>query len=194
MIDLISRHLRGLLRFSGREERKAFWTWAIMVIGGAFAAMTVALSSTMGATFGAMEKFAAEHPDQVTRTVGPGSYSITVHGNHPELMPDMGGMIAWMAVVCVIAIVLLAAAVARRLHDRDRSGAWGLPTAVLLLTGLYGMSQLFERFNDPVGPPMGLFFAVFLNNLAYLASLGVLIILLAEKGTPDDNRFGPPPA
>lgn len=189
MIELISNHLLGLVRFSGREAQRPFWTWTAIVIGGAVVAMTAAMSST----FGKIEQFAAQHPDQVTRTVGATSYSITVHGNHPELMPDFSVLLMGIGAISALAILLLAAAVVRRLHDVNRTGAWGLPPAVLLLTGLAGMSQLFDQFGNPGGPPMGLFLAMFVNNLAYLGSLGVLIVLLAEKGTPGENRFGQPP-
>lgn len=194
MIELIVQHFRGLVSFSGREAQRPFWIWAGIVIGCAIVVMTAMMSTVLSSTFGRIEQFAAQNPDQVTRTVSPTNYTITVHGNHPELMPDFSVMLLGMAAISVVSILLLAAVVVRRLHDRDRTGAWGLPPAVLLLTGIYGMSQLFEQFADPAGLQMELFFAVFLNNLAYLASLGVLIVLLAGNGTPDDNRFGPPPA
>lgn len=194
MIELVLQHLKELLRFSGREGRKPFWIWTAIVIGCAMVAMMAVMATTFSATFSKMEQFAAQHPDQVTRTVSPTNYTITVHGNHPDLMPDFSVMIIGVGVISALAILLLAAAVVRRLHDCNRTGVWGLPPAVLLLTGLFGMSRLFDQFDEPGGPPMGLFFGIFLNNLAYLGSLAVLVVLLADKGTPDENRFGLPPA
>ncbi|MEY4951956.1 MAG: hypothetical protein RL299_380 [Pseudomonadota bacterium] len=193
MIQLILQHLKELARFSGREARKPFWIWAMTVIGGAFIAMTAIMTTVMSSTFSKMEQFAAQHPDQVTRTVGPTSYSITVHGNHPELIPDFGALLLNVGVVSAIAILLLAAAVVRRLHDCNRTGAWGLPPAVLLVAGLVGMSRLFEQFDAPGGPPLGLFFGMFLTNLAYLGSLALLVVFLGDRGSLDENRFGPPP-
>ncbi len=193
MIANVIDHLRGLARFSGREAQKPFWIWTAIVIGCAVIAMMAVMSSSLSSTFSKMEQFAAQHPDQVTRTVSPTSYSITVHGNHPELMPDFSVMLIGIGVISALSILLLAAAVVRRLHDCNRTGAWGLPPAVLLLTGLFGMSRMFDQFDGPSGPPMGLFFGMFLNNLAYLGSLALLVVLLADKGTPDENRFGPQP-
>lgn len=165
-----------------------------MVIAGSFFAMMAVMIPPIISTFTAVERFAAQHPDQVTRTVGPNGYSIMVHGNHPELMPNFSQMIFGLGVISFIVVLLLASAVTRRLHDCNRTGAWGLPPVVLLFTSLFGMSRLFGRFDDPEGPPMGLFFGMLLNNLVYLVSLAVLLILVAMKGTPGDNRFGPPPA
>ncbi|MEQ1498499.1 MAG: DUF805 domain-containing protein [Novosphingobium sp.] len=163
-------------------------------MGSSIAAMMAVMIPAIVSTFTKLEKFAAGHPDQVTRTVSPNGYSVTVHGNHPELMPDFGGMLIGVGVISVIVIVLLAAAVARRLHDCNRTGAWGLPPAVLLLSGLAVMSQLFGQFDDPSGPLMELFFGMFFTNMAYLGSLAVLVIMLAQPGTSGPNRFGPPPA
>ena len=192
-MELVKSHLAGLVRFSGREARQPFWLWAALVVGFNMAAMMLFMIPAMVGTFSRIEAFAAAHPDQVTRTVGPGSYSIQVEGHHPELMPDFTMIFGASLISAVLSIVLLAAAVTRRLHDSDRRGVWGMVPALFLIGGFVGMSYMFASFLGPDEPPMGLFVALLLNNVVYLVSLGVLEVLLALPGTPGENRFGPLP-
>jgi uncharacterized membrane protein YhaH (DUF805 family) len=194
MFQLISWHLARLVGFSERQTRKPFWLWTALVVGLGMIAMMLVMVPMMVEAITRIERFAAEHPDQVTRTVGPGSYSVRIEGNHPELMPDFGGLVAGVGFAALISIVLLAAPVVRRLHDCGRTGLWGLIPAAFLLSGMVGMSQLFAQLTDGGEPPFTLFFGLFLNNLVYLASLGVLIYMLAQPGTVGENRFGPPPS
>jgi len=193
-MQLVSGHLKGLLSFSGREGRKPFWIWAALNLVLSMAMMAAVMVPTMIDMFSRIERFADEHPEQVTRTYGPGSYSIRIEGDHPELMPDFSGMIGWIGLGTMLSVILLAAAVVRRLHDSGRSGVWGLLPLPFLTAGMVMMPRLFDQFAAGPEPDLGIFFAVFLNNLAYLAALGVLIVLLALRGTPGENRFGPPPA
>ncbi|MBS0478965.1 MAG: DUF805 domain-containing protein, partial [Proteobacteria bacterium] len=97
-------------------------------------------------------------------------------------------------------IVLLAAAVARRLHDSGRSGWWGAPTPILLIAGLVGMMHVFAVMsaapasNALDGPPIDFasFGVMMLCNLAYLASLVLLVILCSLPSQAGDNRYGAP--
>jgi len=133
-----------------------------------------------------MQKFAAKHPELATIQQGPGSYSISIQGNHPELMPDMGNMMGMMAIVFVIVVALFAAAVARRLHDRGKSGVWGLLPLPFIIFASVMMPKVFAQ--NP--PNMGLFFAIFINNMLYIASLIFLVVLLAGAGSKGENRYG----
>ena len=96
-----------------------------------------------------------------------------------------------MGCIAVITVALLAAAVARRLHDRDRSGLWGLAPLPFLSFGLVGMHYLMTSFSGPQQPDLGAFFFLFLNNITYLAILVTLVVQLASRGTEGENRFGP---
>jgi uncharacterized membrane protein YhaH (DUF805 family) len=191
-------HLRSLLRFSGREARQPFWLWVLAVIATAMIVWMGYFFLLFAGLTGGIEKFARDHPDQVTRTVGPGSYSIQVNGYHPEIMPDFTVSVYVMSVIAAVAIALLAAAVARRLHDSGRSGWWGVPTPVLLVGGLAMMARLFTKMQalsaDPTGGPPPAIFAdlgvVMAWNLIYLGSVVMLIILCSMAGTPGDNRYG----
>ncbi|EGF90575.1 hypothetical protein ABI_36000 [Asticcacaulis biprosthecium C19] len=101
----------------------------------------------------------------------------------------MANMMGMMAIVFIFAISLLAAAVARRLHDRGKSGAWGLMPLPFITFASVMMPTVFaQTFAD-----MGLFFTMFINNVLYIAALVFLVILLAGAGSEGENRFGPDP-
>lgn len=192
---MIGYHLVRMAKFSGRETRARFWPWAgvvvgLVAVGGFVAVMPMALAS-----MAKMRKFALEHPEQATITSGlgtsvPGHYEIAMEGHHPELMPDMGPFVAVLEGAMALLIVLIAAALVRRLHDTGRSGAWGLLPLPFLL---FGFSQMPVLFADP-GFDTRLFALLFLNNLCYLGTLGVLILLLARSGSLGDNRYGARPS
>jgi uncharacterized membrane protein YhaH (DUF805 family) len=192
-VDAVSNGFTGLARFSGRDPARPFWPYAGVVAALLLVAAGVAMSATMSTTFGAMQRFAAEHPDQATVTQGPGAYSIEIHGNHPELFPDMTPFFTVMQAGCALAVLLLAAAVTRRLHDRGRRGWWGLPPLPFLIVGLTAFPNVFKRaLTGEMSPDaMTLFGLLFANNMLYLASLGLLIFLLAGASEPKENRFGP---
>lgn len=193
LIGSIKYHLTNLTNFPGRETRGQFWPYAGVVVALSFAGMAAVMMPEMNASFARMQRFAAEHPELATVTQGPGSYSISIRGNHPELMPDIGLMMTMMGVVFAVVVALLAAAVARRLHDRGKNAAWGLmPIPFIVFAGIL-MPQLFADFSEGT-PNLGLFFALFVNNFLYLASLVYLIILLAGDSTKGENRYGPKPS
>ena len=133
-IDSMRHGFTSLTRFSGRDPARRFWPYVGAVIALFFAAAAATMAPIMNGAFARMRTFAAEHPDQATVTEGPGSYSIQIHGNHPELMPDMTPFFTVMQVGCAMAVLLLAAAVTRRLHDRGLSlPATGVAWALLLV-------------------------------------------------------------
>jgi uncharacterized membrane protein YhaH (DUF805 family) len=178
IIEAISYNLTNLFRFGGADRRSVFWPYAGCVIGLAMAAMAAVMLPEMQAGMARMEEFAAGNPDKATIQRGPGHYSIKVQGHHPELMPDMGNITTGMSVVFAVTVLLLAAAVARRLHDTGRSGAWGLMPLPFIIYAMVMMPRLLGASD----PDMGLFFSLVINNLLYLASLALLVVLLARPG------------
>jgi len=193
-IDSVRHGFTSLTRFSGRDPAQRFWPYVGAVIALFFFAAFATMAPIMAGTFARMQAFAAEHPDQATVTQGPGSYSIQIHGNHPELMPDVTPFFTVMQVGAAVAVLLLAAAVTRRLHDRGRRGWWGLPPVIFLAGGLTLFPRVFQStLGGEVTPDtMALFGLMMANNLLYLASLALLVVLLAGAGQPGENRFGPP--
>jgi len=188
--------LRGFMKlavFSGRDRPSRFWPYAAVAVGIAFVGGGVIVIPIFFGAFARMQAFATAHPDQATVTATPGSYSIQIHGHHPELMPDFSAFFGGVGLTFAIAVGLLAAAVARRLHDAGRSGLWGLPPVLFVIVALVLFPRLFAGFDSSEGPDLGLFFLLFANNALYLGSLGLLVILLAGRSTPRPNRFGAPP-
>lgn len=186
MLRSLRYNLVRLARFSGRESAGLFWPYAATVVILLFVGMGGIMLPLFTDTLGRMQQFAAEHPDQATVRSGPGSYSISIQGYHPELFPDMSGFLRAMEFGIAVAVILLAAAVTRRLHDRDRSALWGLLPLPFLAFGFFALGKLFA--SNPFD--FRLFAALLANNMAYLASLLFLIIQLASGGTRGQNRYG----
>lgn len=186
MIASVRHSLASLARFSGRDTRGRFWPYALAVfvvvmIGGMMAAMLPVMAR--------VGQIALAHPDQTTITTGPGSYEISIHGRHPELDSAFAGMERGVAIVAALSVLLLAAAVARRLHDRGRSGLWGLLPLPFLALSFVLMPITFTAAE----PDPRMFLPALLNNLLYLASLVALVVMLAGEGMKGANRFGPDP-
>ncbi|WP_241217854.1 DUF805 domain-containing protein [Sphingomonas sp. 2R-10] len=142
-----------------------------------------------------MAAFAAAHPDRATVTSGPGQYSVQIDGPvPPELMLEpMRGFMPVVAIVALLSVLLLAAAVVRRLHDSGRRGWWGLLPLPFLATGLIAMIVVFGRVGfSPAEPDVVPFVVLFLNNILYLAALALLVVQLCRPSDPGPNRFGPP--
>ncbi len=189
MLKAIGHNLARLTRFSGRDTRETFWPYALLLFALAFVGCGLVMVPTIAGSMARMQRFALEHPELATVQQGPGSYSIQIQGSHPELIPDMRPAMAGMAIMAGAFLLLAAAAVARRLHDRGKSGAWGLPPIIFLALGLILMPRVMSA------PTMDLssFFLLFGNNILYLASLGLLVVLLAGEGTEGPNRYGDDP-
>jgi uncharacterized membrane protein YhaH (DUF805 family) len=185
------RHcLARLTVFSGRDAPRQLWPFTGLVLGAGMVIWIVGFAGSFVGIFGKIQKFAAEHPDQVTVTQGPGQYSVQVHGYHPELMPDFGMILGLMAAIVLMIAIMLGAAIVRRLHDSNWPGWIALVPLGLLLSGLAMMLRFSQAVRQQQEPDMNLFLLIFANNLAYIVSLVGLAYLLIRKGTQGPNRFG----
>lgn len=191
-MNAVVANFRGLADFNGRAGRGRFWPYAACVIALTFLGMLAVMIPVMNDFFAKAAKLAAENPEAVTVQAGPGGYSVQVEPGRPDVLPDFGLLLGGMGVVIAATVVLLAAAVSRRLHDSGLSAWLGLLPLPFLGFGLVGMAKVFASVARPEGPDMTLFLAVFLNNMAYLAALGTLVLLLCRPSTPGPNRFGRP--
>jgi uncharacterized membrane protein YhaH (DUF805 family) len=189
VIKSIRHNLANLANFRGRETRSLFWPYFGVVAFLSFVALWFAMLPEIEGSMDRMQRFAAEHPELATVERSSTSYSITIEGHHPELMPDFGRIGVVLSGVVALAVLLLAAAVVRRLHDCGKSGAWAIAPVLFLGLGLSLMPILFSQ--NP--PNLTLFLALFLNNILYLASLVYVVVLLAGTSMKDDNRFAPQP-
>lgn len=191
-LAILRYHLTGLHRFSGRDSVDRFWVWAGTVVFLMFIGFSLAVVPFMAGSFARMDRFARENPELATRTAGPGHYSVSIEGHHPELMPDFGPFIGLTIALTIVAMLLLGASLVRRLHDSGRSGRWALLPLPFLLGGMWGMKLLFG--NMAAEPDLRVFALLFLNNVIYLGTIALLMLFTMLRGTPGDNRYGPPPA
>lgn len=188
----IGFNLANLFNFKGRSRRSVFWPYAAFVLIALVASIMALTMIALTTNVEPIQRFAAEHPDQVTVERGPGHYSTTIRGEHPELDPVIAAMFLQLSIVLAVIISLFAAAISRRLHDRGMSAFWGLLPVPFIVFALIAMPILAGDFSGPT-PNLGLFAALMLNNFSYLISLVVLIVLLCGRGTKGENRYGPEP-
>ena len=187
----IRHNLARLLSFSGRQTRGQFWPYAIFLfILSAFAGVLLWVP-IMVDMFVRIQRYAIEHPEGPP--IEPGPYDPNAPLSFPpELMPDFSAMILPMALVNLIFVLLLAAAIVRRLHYRDRSGFWALLPVPFMIFGQLKAPQMTAMFTK--GPPSGQMMSLMmLNSLIYWVVLIALIILLVQEGTNGPNRFGEDP-
>ncbi len=186
--DRAVRAFSQAFQFNGREDRASFWPYAALVFGIVMVAGFAIFVPMMEHAMQSMQEYAAQHPEQASIANGPGQYSISVHGNNPEFMP--AGSMAWyLGVTFGLSILLYAAAVARRLHDRGLSGKWGLMPLPFIIYTSVQMPRMFGSFGNGTKPYMGLFFSIFISNFLYIGTLIALIVLLCRASDPQPNRF-----
>lgn len=189
MANPIIRGFTKLTQFSGRDSRGEFWPFA----GVVFALTTVISGMAAGALMSrAMASYTT--PQLVLSPVAPSAPVLleTVEAPPTEMppMPDFEPFFWLQGATAILIIGLLAAAVARRLHDRNTPGWVGLAPVPFLLFGIIGFATVFRQFGEEA-PNFGLFGLLFLNNILYMIALVTLIVLLALRGTPGPNRYGP---
>lgn len=191
MANPILRGFSKVMQFSGRDTRSQFWPYAAIVILLVFIAGGGLMSVMMNDIFQDMAAFAAEHPEAATVQSSPGHYSIQVDPTHPEApVPDFGLFFTAWPLVALVAMFLLAAAISRRLHDRNLRAYWGLMPVPFLAFGMIGFPMMMSEMTTGDDPNVTMFFALFFNNVIYLALLMVLVVLLVGASTVGPNRFG----
>lgn len=186
----LGEHFKRLFNFAGREDRASFWPYAAVAFILTNVAGMFIFVPMMAQTIRAMQEFAAQNPERATVTSGPGQYSISVRGNHPEFIPAET-IALFLAVTFGCAIVLYAAAVVRRLRDSHKSGYWGLMPLPFIAYSSITMPSLFSSIGSAPDFNVLLFFSVFLSNLLYMAALIWLIILLAKPSASSPRPSSP---
>jgi len=175
-------HFKRLFDFTGREDRGSFWPYAALAFIIIMVAGVIIFVPMM---MHAMQQFPAQNPDQATVTGASGQSS--VQGNFPEFMPA-GSVALYLAVTFGLAILLYAAAIVRRLHDRRKSGFWGLMPLPFIIYSSVQMPRMFASIGTGTQPDMTLFFSIFFSNLLYIVTLIWLIVLLAGPSDPASNQ------
>lgn len=194
MANPVLHGLRNLARFEGRDRQGMFWPYAGLVLALAVVLGGVAIAGAVSGFIADMNAFAAAHPEATTVTSGPGSYSMTVDGSHPDAPAmDVTLFFTCWRVIVLATVVLLAAAVTRRLHDTGRSALLALAPLPFLATGLIFLPGLVERMTEAPEANIIPFVLVSLNNLVSLVALVTLLFLLIGSSTEGPNRHGPAP-
>ncbi len=194
MANSILRGVCSLHSFSGRDPRAQFWPYAIVVFVTVFVLAGMAMAIAMQGLFADLQQFAVEHPEVVTVQRSATSYSMSIDAANPKApQPDLSIVFTLLGGVVAAAVVLMAAAVSRRLHDCNRPAWLGLAPVIFLISGLVLFPRMMDEMMNSPEPNMSLFGLLFLNNILYLVTLGALIVQCALKGTAGPNRFGPAP-
>lgn len=193
MLNAIRHGLANLLRFSGRDPRGQFWLYAAFVYLLTQALTILAMAPTMGRIFA----MSLEQTRRAASAKGPDAIGREVQESLAATFSMMSGVIYVSAAVSVLGVLLLAAAIARRLHDSGRSGAWGLVPLPFVAAGFVLMQRFIAGIQRPGFAPetfdRGAFMMMMANTLVYFCLFVLLIVLLAQAGTPGENRYGPPP-
>lgn len=199
-MNLLGRHLTGLLDFQGRENRQPFWLWILIAYIVQFVVVAIAMIPLITSWFDQMMPILQSDPHRFD--------------NDPQamfrlMMPMMQNMIMTTLVAAVLFFVLTAAAVVRRLHDSDRSGWWSAPYYAMQVVSPIIMASFFPRYfammasmtaAKPGSPPdmanpafqqaMQSMSMISLVNLLSFAILIMMIVFLVLPGTVGPNRFG----
>ena len=180
-----------MLRFSGRDARGLFWRYAIFIFLAASAISYIAMIPELMRMAEDMTRIILEQRD-----VGSPSSAEATSALIQDAMPDFGFLILATLIVDIVAAALLAAAVTRRLHDRDLAGYWGLlPLPSVALGFVLAPELLTGVLYAPGGGQRDMTVAMWasLNSVVIWGLLIFLIVLLAREGTDGPNRFGPAP-
>lgn len=193
MANPIVRGFTKLTQFSGRDTRSEFWPYVgavialVMILGGMAGGLVMSriladiqLHATDGQVV--IAPLAPSNPVRV---------EIVEPYQGPSMpMPDLTPFFLMQAGIVILNVVLLAAAVSRRLHDTNRSAYWGLIPVPFVLCGVFGMFSLMSPMMTDGVPNFGLFGLLFVNNIVYLVTLVTLIVMLAQPSKPGANRHG----
>ena len=201
IIAAILYNLRNLTRFSGRDTRAQFWPYALFLFIVQTIVMTFVIIPMMFRMMTVPFEYLHRHPPTVGGTLNPVELRGFVQTRIHEVLADtLPTSMITASILTVIFALLIAAAVARRLHDRGKSGYWGvapLPFAAfsVVATPISFSRNLARAFDgsDLLGGWDALRIATSLNGLVYWAALILLIVLLAQRGPPGPNGYGPDP-
>jgi len=185
IVAAILYNFRNLIRFSGRDTRAQFWPYVIFIfIVQSIISVIIMIPimiNMMAKIFLAVQQQAAKpHAPLDQRAIDQ-----IIQG----LYSDMGSVLTITSPILTgLLVALIAAAVTRRLHDRNMHGYWGLVPLPFTIVGLAAMPKMFATW--PYRPDFGLFGLLLLNSLIHLAAIIVLIVLLAQRSVAGANRFG----
>jgi uncharacterized membrane protein YhaH (DUF805 family) len=181
--------------FSGRSTRPQFWPFIFLYYAGSQLVTLAMISPFMSRVNRIVEAQAQSQgePD-------PEAFAkLFTDGSFIEMMKTAVGI---SVILSLLFLVPLAGAVTRRLHDTNRSGLWALPSVLLLMSGLFLMWRALGPFLFHGIPDMNAInpqdivqaiIPIFVNNLLYIITIIMLLVVCAQDGTVGSNRFGEDP-
>jgi uncharacterized membrane protein YhaH (DUF805 family) len=185
----LGHNLARLHVFSGRDARGQFWPWAIFLFILSMIATFAVIVPVFVDMFVRIQRFIIEHPKDLP---GEGPFKPGMPFP-PEMMPDFSRIFLPIMIINAVVIAVIAAAMARRLHDRDRTSAWALTYLPFVAIGNFFGPTMFASMGAATAPNPLLISLLAVNNLMSFLVLILLIIQLASRGTAGPNRFGPDP-
>lgn len=194
MFHIVTRGLRRIADFKGRDTRAQFWPYALIVAFLGFVGALVAMVPEAIRMVSAMQAVAIAHPESVTVVTSPTSYEMRVDAQIMDFVPNTNLIFGLIGLVIATVVMLLGAAVCRRLHDRGLNGFWGLIPPSLYAIALTGLFIVFPSWMTAGEPDIGLFLLIWLTGMLSYAALFVLVVVLALRGTRGPTRFGPDPS
>lgn len=178
-----------LASFKGREDRASFWPYAALAFGIVMVAGSLMILPMIAHLMQAAPEIAAADPGDVTFSPEPENPAPVHSGALAPSLP-VGYLTAYLGVTFGLAVLLYAAAVVRRLHDRGRSGAWGLmPLPFFACTSVAAIA-LFGSMSRGDRPDMILLFTLAASNVFGWATLLALVAILAGSSDAQPNRYG----
>lgn len=182
-------HFRKLASFKGREDRASFWPYAALVLGIVMVAGALIALPLMAESRRAASAAAATGPLDVPDGIDLNEFSMPPPAAVPGSMPSAAFLAAFLGVTFGLAILLYAAAVVRRLHDRGKSGAWGLMPLPFILYQSIQVPRMFGSTAQGGQPETAMLLSLAFSNLFYWAALLALVVLLAGASDPGPNRY-----
>ena len=180
----IRHNVVGIARFSGRDSQSQFWPWAIIV----YALLTAV---TLVLTFAAVARGFME----MSGAFQPGATPEDLE----KLMAAMMGRVAdlWLPLTLVnlLMIALLAASVARRLHDRGRTAWWGLLPVPFWIAGALTARRamaLAVTPGDGASRAPADTLIMLIGPFSWIAFIALLVLLIGD-GDAGPNDYGPDP-
>lgn len=192
MLQAVRYHLSHLADFSGRDARQTFWYWFLaLFILNIVVGLAMSLPATISATTTALE---------ATRNGGdPAAAQAAAMAG---MAGSMRSMIIAGIVLGLVNVVLLAAALVRRLHDSGQSGLWAALVGAIYLFSLWQnwssadqMVEVMRQMSSASNPASAVEAQAQLARQSLLGYVPVVLVIVIGllRSTPGQNRFGEVP-
>lgn len=189
LLPSIRHNLTRLFQFEGRDTNRQFWPWAILIFIAQMVAGFLLMMPMMANIMTRAIQIGASDPK--LGQPDPEIVAAQMESMMQESFAEFDGLWLPSLILQGVAILLLAAAVTRRLHDRDRSGLWGLMLLPFIVIGIVNMPLAADLMaGNPLTALQSISMAL---GYGYWIALLVLVVLLVREGDEGPNRFGPSP-